>query len=83
MSDEPREVRFLAGSGSIEEYLEWAEEQEQEAPEDEPIEVTARGGADPTDVDDSTLNLGFGPRDYDDNPVTPKGPTEATGAGEN
>jgi hypothetical protein len=34
--------------------------------------------SDPTDVDDSPLNLGFSELNYDENPVTPKGPDEGT-----
>jgi hypothetical protein len=41
-----------------------------------------RGGADPTDVDHSPLNLGFSERGHDDNPRESSGPVEATGAGE-
>jgi hypothetical protein len=40
VSDEPRLVRFLVGSGSIEELLQQKRREEQEAPDDEQIEVT-------------------------------------------
>jgi hypothetical protein len=43
-----------------------------------PLEIR-RSSADPTDVDDSPLNLGFDDRGYDDNPGTPRGPVETPG----
>jgi hypothetical protein len=39
-----------------------------------------RGGADPTEVDDSPLNLDFSERGYDDNPRQPLPPIEPGGA---
>jgi hypothetical protein len=48
---------------------------------DSPLAIR-RGNADPTDVDETPLTLGFSEGNYDANPVTPKGPIEATGAGD-
>jgi hypothetical protein len=39
-----------------------------------------RGGADPTDVDDSPLNLDFSERNYDANTLKPERPIEPGGA---
>jgi hypothetical protein len=39
-----------------------------------------RGNADPVDIDDSKLNLDFGPRGYEDNPRQPLPPIEPGGA---
>lgn len=45
---------------------------EQDRLSQSPLEIR-RNSAEPTDVDDSPLNLDFGERGYDDNPVTPHG----------
>jgi hypothetical protein len=39
-----------------------------------------RGNADPTDIDDTPLNLDFKPRGHDDNPRQPLPPIEPGGA---
>jgi hypothetical protein len=41
-----------------------------------------RGNADPTDIDDTPLNLDFGPQGNYENTLEPKPPIEETGVGE-
>jgi hypothetical protein len=79
-TDDPRRERSMA-SKSSDKVSQSGKGSDAARLSQSPLSIR-RGGADPTDIDDTPLNLDFGERNYDENTLQPKGPIEATGAGE-